>query len=306
MLRASGIEADLALARDVAADATPSDVADSDTYEHLLVRAVTEDGVLWLAPWDRHLPWRYVPAAVRGQGAIVLRADRTAPLFERIPEEGGVSDRHRIRVRATVGRDGAGTVTATETLEGASAVRWRAALSEMPSHERDGRFEREYVARLVEGAVVRNLSVQALEDPEAPLVLEYEFAAPRLARAGGGGLELRPLFPMVLGPDYAPLPSRTVPMALLEQVDTEVEITVVLPAGARPGLPPSVRQRAPLTRFEAESRLADGGLRLKRRLRVSPGRVAPGEYARFAEFCRAVDRFETSEIRIDLPEATGR
>ncbi len=300
MLRVAGIDADLALARDVAADATRSDVADADTYEHFLVRAETEEGVQWLAPWDRHLPWGYLPAAVRGQKALVLGADRRGEhLFERIPDDPEGSERHRIRARATLAANGGGVVAVKETLYGAGGVRWRAALSEMPAHERDGRFEREYVARLVEGAVVRSLEVQGLDDPDGPLVLEYEFEAPRLARATGGGLELRPLFPMVVGPDYAPLPARTVTLALLEQVDTEVEITVVLPPGSRPGIAPSVRERAPLARFEGDSRHTDGQLVLRRRLRVSPGRVTPREYGTFAAFCRAVDRFETSEIRIE-------
>jgi hypothetical protein len=170
----------------------------------------------------------------------------------------------------------------------------------MPVDDRKARFEQEYVGRLIEGATLQSLDVRGLDDPDAPLVLSYEFEAARLARPVGSALELRALYPMVLGPDYAPLSARRVPLAIPESVDLDVSLEFELPRGARPGVPPPAHTTARFGRFETRARAGHGTLVLERRLEVRPGRILPDAYPEFASFCRAVDRAESAEVRIVL------
>jgi hypothetical protein len=112
---------------------------------------------------------------------------------------------------------------------------------------------------------------------------------------------LSTLFPSSLTSQYARLATRRraqiVPSAALD-----VRVTIHAPPGGRVEAPEArtLTGREGMTVAYASEPVADG-LVLTRRVRMHRMRIPPGEYAEFAQLCRATDEQEQREIRVVMP-----
>lgn len=292
-----GVPARLALARSLTADHTASEVADGDTYEHLLVVVGNEPSLTWLYTVERWAPFGYVPPHLRGQPALLLAQGaprRTVP----VAEDG--ADRRVLEVDVALDADGSARFEVVEEVRGAGAVAWREQLESLPPAELDRRFEEEYVARLVPGATLSRVKISGREQHLPAIRLEYAFAVRALGREVRGGRALPPLLATELAQGYARAAERTTLQLVAGALDIDVTLRLRFPAGARrPPLPQDVKLVAALGKrpsYARNHRWDGDALVIERSVRMPAMRIAPNEYGAFARFCREADAAEAREL----------
>jgi tetratricopeptide (TPR) repeat protein len=305
MLGLAGIPSRLALVRSAAADSIPSNMADGDTFEHLLVTYEDTTGPVWLFTVERDAPFGFIPPILRGQPALLLAAGapRTA-----LPRATPGQDLRQLTLDVTLARDGSAHVDALETLRGAGAVSWRGELEGIPKPELNQRFEGDYVARLLPGARLTTLRISGREQEAESLQLQYAFDLHELGRRAGQSWALPPVLATHLSQTYAQLAQRTTDELIPMPLEAEITVRVHLPKGtARPKLPEPVRLQAAIdgrpsftmtTRFDPK---APDTIVIERKIGVPLMRVAKAAYSSFAGFCRMVDLAEAKELLVKLP-----
>jgi tetratricopeptide (TPR) repeat protein len=306
LLGLAGLEADLVLVRSYAADSTVSELPDDDTYANLLVRVRGSQGFLWLYAGQRGAPFGYVPPVLAGMDGLVIASgvrrgdDRVAERVT-VAERSLDDDLRTVEVDVELGRDGNARVSVVETMRGATAVLWREQLEGIPEAELRSRFESAYVARLIPGARLRRLTIAGRENPAQPLVFRYEAEVESLARPSRGGWVVPPIYPAMLGPQYAPVASRTTTQLLATGLALDIAVRIRVPEGAALT---SVPEEASFEALGASATLrverSDDAVSVERRFRLPRMRIEPARYGELARFCRSADEAEASEIRIRM------
>jgi tetratricopeptide (TPR) repeat protein len=299
LMRLAGVPAELALARSYASDATQSEMADGDTYDHLLVRVnlAGDAQSIWLFTVERWAPFGFVPPILRGQPALLMRPGAPAV---RVSDGLLGPDTHDFKLQVALRAQGSARVDVVETLHGSEAVAWRAQLEQIPEAELERKIEQDYVARLLPSASLVSLEITGREQDKPDLKLHYVAEVGSLARPLADGLALSALIPSELAGSYARNAARKTTELIPSAVRTTVEVSVALPAGiAAPAAisPVSLSAKLPGNPSFAESiAIRTDGFTVQRSLMVPRMRVSPSEYPSFAEFCRRVDAVEDREI----------
>ncbi|GAB4209036.1 MAG: hypothetical protein OHK0013_28040 [Sandaracinaceae bacterium] len=295
MLGLAGIDADLAIVRSFAFDATESEVPDDDTYGDLAVRVQGSTGPIWVETGLRRAPFGTLSPLVRGQDALILDAP-----FERtrvtMPED--EVDLRSIDVDLALEADGNARATVTETFRGVGGATWRNELADVPEAQLEDLFERNYVARLLPGARMRSLRITGREDPEQPLVFRYEIEVEDIGRVEGGARLLPPIFPSSLTGSFARLASRE-RTQIVPAVAVDLRMAIHAPPGTRVE-PPEDRtfEGRDGMRLRYTSTPTADGVVVERHVRMHRMRIPPTEYAAFAALCREADEHEQREIRV--------
>ena len=182
MLALAGVPSRLALVRAASNDLTPSNMADGDTYEHLLVTYEDVKGPVWLFTVERDAPFGYIPPLLRGQPALMLTAGAPKKM---VPPGAADADLRQVVFDVTLAKDGSAHVDAVETLRGIGAVTWRSELEAIPAPELNQKFEEEYVGRLLPGAKLTSLYISGREQAAQTTQLQYGFDLNQLGRKVG-------------------------------------------------------------------------------------------------------------------------
>ncbi|MDH5492767.1 MAG: DUF3857 domain-containing protein, partial [Myxococcales bacterium] len=274
------IPSELVIVRGFDVDQTPSELADEDTYTHLILRVQTGSGAgaqapLFLFARERFAPFGFLPPELRGQDGLVLAEG--APRIV-LPAGDPSLDRHRIEAEVHLGARGDARIEVVERHWGMGAMQWRAVFDEIPEALRRERFEQGYVSRLAPGARLVDFEVQALREIEAPLELRYVFEVRAFARAEEGAHRLMSLFPAKLGPQLAALDVRTTTQSISAPTFVETQLRVHA-SGRFDALPAPLRLEGPHgASYQGEARLEGGSVLLERRLVIPRMRVSPAEY----------------------------
>lgn len=297
LLGLAGVPSTLALARSFGADQTPSEVPDSGAYDFLMLRVGEGPGAAWLYTVERGAPYGYVPALLRGQPALLLVPGAERDTVRDASGEG--ADRRALSLDVAMHADGSATIAVVEQVRGGGAVAWRGQLESVAEADLKRRFEEEYVARLIPGARLSELSIEGRDTGGEGLVFRYTIDVDVLGRAVEGGWAIPRLLGMHLASNYAQLSTRTTTQLVAAALDTEVTMRISVPdAASPPEAPPAASLRGPggHAHFEQQARLQDGVLVLHRSARIPPHRVAVEDYPAFARFCREVDAVEAREL----------
>lgn len=302
MLTLAGIESELVLARGLEADHSQATLPDPETYGHLLLRVKTERGPVLLHAGARHAPFGYLPPQVRGERALVVNA--AAEVID-TPAGDLESERHDIELDVTLTPEGQGKLHVRETHRGASAVEWRNDLDAIPQAELETRFEQSYASSVIPGARLTKLAIEAREQPEQPLVFDYEVEVSDLGQRSGAQQRIAGLFPTLLAARFARQGVRSTTQLVAPPLALDVHTRIRLPKGARVlTLPKGGALGHPSkASFSAQAESEPELLQLHRSLRLPVARVSPSDYASFAAFCRGTDAIEASELVLELPSA---
>jgi hypothetical protein len=295
LLELAGLDVELALARSYAGDSTEADLADDDTYQNLVVRIGDAENPTWLHAGSRGAPFGYVPPVLAGMDALVLNesADRV-----RIAERPLEADLRTVEVDVQLADSGGARVSVVETFRGSGAVLWRDQLEGIPEANLEDQFESAYVSSFLPGGRLARLVITGREERESPLVLRYEVELESLARGGQSGLVLPPIYRARLGPQYAPVASRTTAQLIDGGLALDVIVRVRPPDGtAIAAAPGDVSLDGPGgARVRMSSERSEGGIEMRRVFRIPRMRVAPDAYPELARFARAVDEAESAEV----------
>ncbi len=241
---------------------------------------------------ERHAPFGYLPAELRGQPMI-----RLVPGFprEETPRDGAV-DGIAFSGVGELRSDGSAVIELDQSFLGALAIGVRSSIEQIPDEQLRSVVEARLLQRTFPGARLQSLSVVDKDDLDKPLVFRMKIELSDLARRRGDALAIRPPVPVKLGPS-ATLEARQTPLLMAEALHSEVRVTLRLPAGVKV----SVQQKE-LRDGERFVRVADStdgtSVTLSRIVDVPAGRVQPEQYARFREFSLAADELLGREILV--------
>jgi cellulose synthase operon protein C len=293
LLDLAGVRSKLALVKSIWDDATPSELAEPEVYDNLLV--LVEPSSTWLSTADRFAPFGYIPQLFRGQSAIFLQAG--ARMGEVRPSNPG-EDRQSVALDVQMRADGSATVRATEQYWGEGAVAWRQRLQAIPSAELEKRFEQDHLPSVMPGAVLKSMEIAGRENPALPLQLDYTFDVNAAGRRSGDFWALAAIWPIRFSASYAQRSKRDTTALIAPAVDRELSMRVTLPAGLSfVRLPGKASVKGPTgTEFSQGYRRDGKTVLIEQRIRVPLVRVNPAAYAPFADFCRAADQAQANEI----------
>ncbi len=299
MLTLAGVESELLLARGAEADHSEAALPDPETFGYLLLRVQTEKGPILLHAGARHAPFGFLPPQLRGEKALLVNARADLTETPKIDLE---RELRTVEIAVELSSEGKGEVHVREIHRGASAVEWRNDLDSIPAAELESRFQQSYAAKVIPGARLTRLALQAREDPEAPFVLDYELEVDDLGQRSGNQLRIAGLFPTLLAAHYARQGSRSTTELVAPPQAADIRVTYSLPKGARVVALPKggVLHHPTLASFTSRAEPRERQVELTRSLRVPIARVTPADYPAFATFCRSADALEGSELVIDL------
>ncbi len=207
-----------------------------------------------------------------------------------------------MEVDLDLNRDGGARLSVVETFHGSGAVLWREQLERIPEAQLEQQFESAYVASLVPGARLTRLTISGRENADQPVVLRYDVEVSSLARRGQGGWVIPSLYRASLGPQFAPLASRTTTELVAAGLAVDLTMHVSIPEGATIVSSPrdGTLEGAHGSRVELGAEAEGEGLSIHRSYRIPRMRVTADEYGRFAAFCRAADEAENAEIAVHM------
>ncbi len=295
LLRLVGIDSELAVVRNRLATPPVGPMSEVEQYDALVLRVVTDQGVRWMTVRDKFAPFGYVPAEWRDQPAIRL--------VEGMPRDRvlapGAIDRVAYQGRADVHEDGSALLDLTLSFDGNRAIAWRTALDQVPQAKLYDFIERELVAPSFDGGHVREMSAEAADDLDRPLVMHLRVEVPDLAKPVGAGLALRPPFAPNLG-QLAALPSRRTPLLRRTSWRAEIHLHVVLPPSTRPPARLPVGRAHDGDAFvEVKDVVSGHAIDFDRVIDLPSGRVQPGaDYASWQNFVREADSLISRDVLV--------
>lgn len=298
LLNQCGIPAKLALVRGLH-ERQPGELADSSLFDSVVLVLESESGgePLVVSVGNRDGSWRWIPASLRGQQAVVL-----ADGFPRVtvPDSGPTTDARRFRVNVAMGQGGAATLQVAEQHSGLAGATWRQTFRRVPEAELDRLMKENYVGRIFPGAQVTSLEIPNAGAREEPLEMTYTAELPRFGRPTGGGVLVPNVFAVDLAQALAQRASRTTTLGVgnrATEVVTRIE-GVASPEQTVARLPAVALEGFGGSRYTREARVENGVVVITRKLVVPETNVPASDYEAFARFCRAVTEAEMVEIPV--------
>ena len=334
LLQAAGIPCELWLVRPKNAPQLEGPLPDLTAYTDVVIAVAPGRGpggqpLLFLEPSLRHTTSGYVRPMLRGAKALLVPEPPSAPRLPsasfaevQLPDDGGsppawrrgdlladrdlmarqvvLTDGRRLDMTLTLAADGspAGEVTVREQLTGSAAIEWREHAENQSQDKLRQELEQRALGFFFPGASLLDLKYGPIENDDEPLVVEYRFQAPQLARKraekGAQELVLPAPFPSLFSRTYVRVASRSTPLFVHPVAPTVLSATYVLPARVR------VAQLAPpvevseFGRFSQRATASESGDRITLQIELSLplARIAPDRFAAFADFARRIDSAE--------------
>lgn len=334
LLAAAGIPAESWLVRPRSAPDLSGPLPEILAFSELLIAVAPGRGegggpLLWLDPMFRHLPSGYVRPLLRSARAVrFVEGPELPPVQQaqftevRLPPEGGatavfkdpalatraaaLADSRHLDMRVQLGADGGGEVTVKERLTGWPALEWREQVENISEDKLRQQLEQRALGFYFPGATLIDLKYGPMDDDGSPLVVEYRFHAPQLARRRAEGaqreLVLPAPYPLLLSRNYISVPRRQTPMLLHYVLPTTLDAEVALPQGAQVQALTKPIELQGFGRFVQRASAEGKTLRLHSETAVPLLRVLPERYPAFVEFATRLDAAEEAVAIIAVPQ----
>ena len=334
LLQAAGIPCELWLVRPKNAPQLEGPLPDLTAYAEVVIAVAPGRGpggqpLLFLEPSLRHTTSGYVRPMLRGAKALRVPEPPSAPRLPsasfaevQLPEDGGapaawrrgellndrelmarqavLTDGRRLDMTITLASDGSpgGEVTVREQLSGSAAIEWREHAENQSQDKLRQELEQRALGFFFPGASLLDLKYGPIENDDEPLVVEYRFQAPQLARRraekGAQELVLPAPFPSLFSRNYVRIASRSMPLFVHPVAPTVLSATYVLPPRVR------VAQLAPpvevgeFGKFSQRATASESGDRITLQIELSLPltRIPPERFPAFADFARRIDSAE--------------
>jgi hypothetical protein len=308
LCRLAGIDARLGIVQNRLSPPPAGPFSQALKFTEPAVRLATERGPRWLTVGERFAPYGYLPSFLRGQPAVLLdlsepwTRDEPLPIVTERTEAAGTEDRIATVGTAKLRADGSAELRLKQRYHGKYAVVLRSRLSKVRQARLQDVVEAEVLGLALPGARLTELSVDELDDLDAPVGLTMTIEAPAFAKPGDGVLAITAPFVPRLGA-LAELPERETPLYLAEKVATDlsVRLTVELPKASS-----VVTKLEPASHdndgrhVKNQDRLDGGKLVLHRTISVPAGRVQASQYPAFRTFILAADAALHRRVRVKL------
>jgi len=295
VLRALGVQAHLAVAREFARDPTPSPFPRFDEHSFPLLHVEHGGKTFWIDASAREIPFGALSPAVAGAPAILVPLPGEEPRRVELPPEDPAEARSVV-LRLELRPGGAASAEGVEEYRGYEAGAYRASLARVDAAQRRQAVE-QAMARSFRGAALDSLSFEGEGDLDAPLRVRWRLQAPGWARAEEGRLLADvPIQPPRLAARFAQRGTRETPLLIPASEELRSRIEVQVPAGYQAVPAPPLERAGPFGSFRREERVENGRLLRLDRYRLERGRIAPADFAAFLTFAISVDEAQAAPM----------
>ncbi len=303
LVRLAGVDARHAMVQDRLRPPAIGPISEAELFTEVAVAIPDgKGGEVWTLVDDKYAPFGYMPSSMRGQPAVILRPDLPRVKTGSAGPPDGVSHTGKVTLNA----DGSGKLSIKQSYSGRLAILLREQIQKIADDERlKVAIESQLLPEGLPGARVISVTVNNLEDLDAPLELQLELEVTALARRDGATLIMSPPFASAVRLSaLAALDKRETPLMLPPQLALrlEVKLSIELPKGAK-----LEGTLAPLTgenegrAYKVADRPDGAGVLLDRVIDIPAGRVPPADYATFVKFARAADEAFHRDLTVRLP-----
>jgi transglutaminase-like putative cysteine protease/Tfp pilus assembly protein PilF len=294
LLRAAGIDADIALVRTRRLGDISERAASISIFNHAVAYLPQYD--LWLDGTAEYAGSRELPLEDQGAMALTVAADGSAQL-RRIPVTTAEQNYTRRTVQARIGPNGVIHFSGSAYIRGEDAPGLRREY-EVAERQRDA--FRDHLAEIFPSVRVEDVQVDGANDLEQDITVNFRGALDTFR--GRQALSLAASWmPRSYVQTLAPLASREEPLLLPAPWTTEEEIHFALPAGATvQSLPGNTLLETPFgsaaLRFEQRGR----EVVIRTSVQFRKVRISTAEYAAFRDFCDQIERAFRGEVKVGL------
>ncbi len=287
LLRTVGIDATLVILRTQLRGDFHSSIASLAPFDHAIAYVPSLD--LYLDGTADGTGTRELP--VMDRGALALRIHEGEPVLIRLPESGKVEDLVERRITVQLEASGAGQVDLDISVRGGPAPEWRHRYeAESTRRERLSAELAEEFSGLVIAPGPTAIQAAGLDDIERDVSLTVHARAEQVARREGPYLSLAVTPSLRLTPSLASQSRRKQDLRLLGPPRLSDVFEIRLPAGTRVvSAPNAISRSGPFGSYSLQVRETQGRVVVQTDLRLTGGRIHPGDYPAFQRFCAEVD-----------------
>jgi len=300
LLRAAGIEAQLALVRTRSLGAIAATPASIAVFDHAIVYVPKYD--LWLDGTAEYAV-RELPLEDQGALALTVGLDGTAQL-RHTPMSRAADNYTRHVIEARLTNDGMVRFTGSTAARGEDAPGLRQELSvreqQLDSWRRD-------LAQLFPSVQVYSITVHDVDwaaEEQADQGINVDFRGDLSSLRQKRTVSLSSTWmPRSYAAALAPSSSRSQDLVLFAPWTTEEEIHIALPAGARvTDLPHDRSVTTSFGSLKLRYRKLPGSILVQSRVEFDKARIAASDYPAFRDFCLTAERSFRDEIKVELPQ----
>ena len=298
----AGIDSELYLAKNKYQHPDEFPVGEFGKYRSPLLRVtLSDDEAVWLSPSHPDAMFNAVSLSSVGQPAVCISCEE--PKRRTVDENGFRASHRQIDVKGKL--DEAGTLSGrmTITLNGIRATSVRASLRGTPQKTARRKFMDRIVNSIVDGSTLKSFEIRREDEEDTPLVVELKFERPNFARQDADGVLRiqRPLFREPVASGYAKLRSRTRPLMIGAQRETNYTLEMELPEG----MEASIESRSgewslddEWGEFSRRVTIEEGALEIDSSLMLPIQRISTETYPAFRKWAIGVER--SSRLQVTL------
>lgn len=306
LLRALDIPVNYAVVKNRLAPVAPGPMSEAEAYNVPLLHVGTGPSAVWLALQERYAPFGYVPVEARGMPGHELAVEGQKPV---VLPAGGDQDRLEYEGTVEIGERGMARINLRQRFIGKYAMQLRAGLKQLPEGRLREVVESRLLGQALPGAELVDFSFDAVEDVEAPLVLQMQAVVGHFAEQRAEGLVIEPpLMPRLTR--LSALPARQTPLLIGEAMHQSSRLTFQLPKNTHVWGTSEGKLEYGEHHVVSRDKVQGDTLVLEREVSIAAGRVAPEDYPGFAKFTRDAEQLLSQPIvlRRDAaaPAARGR
>lgn len=296
LMRAEGIEAELALIRTSKLGDVSPGATSLSMFDHAVVYVPKYD--LWLDGTAQYAGFHELPLDDQGAMALTVNLNGKATL-RRIPVTSPMDNYTRRVVRAEVQTDGKIVFSGTALTRGEDAPGLRKEYV-VPERQRD--TLRANLAQVYPTVQISTIHVKGADDLQHDVDVNFSGSLDQFA--GNTTISLVPSWlPHRYVNSLAPLASRTEELQLPAPWTTQEELHFVVPAGAAfDKVPADWSAETPFGSASIHYQRDGAELVVATSVQFRKLRIAPIEYAAFRQFCVDIEEAFHEEITVQLPQ----
>lgn len=276
-------------------------------FTHLLLSAAGPAGEIWLDPSVEVAPFRMIPATLRGQPALLLRAQPSADAAQSswtaIPAELPFAASQHVMVNATLGRDGTLSANVHYALRGDNELLLRVAFHQTPREKWQGLAQLLAYSDGFRGAVA-DVTASDPASTREPFTLEYQITQPAFVDWTKQPVRIPALLPLVGLPELPARPAAGAaapPIELGTPLDIEARATLRLPPRTLAHAPAGTSVHRDYAVYTSSYAAQGSTLRAARRVRFLLREIPAARIADYSAFTRAVQNDESQLFTLERP-----
>jgi len=269
----------------------------SRIYTYPLIGVKTENQkTLWMDPTNQYNPPGVIYPFLQNMKALDVTSPKNTDPFSQAPTSQKKPLQKSILLQLFLDKNGDLKGSGTETITTSQAANYRQLLNSL-SPARQKKVMEAGLGKYFSGAMLSKVKIEALEDPDKPLVLKYQMQVPGFACRLEDTLVIQGgFYPYRLAASLISKEVRKSPLLLGDETNTRTRVELHFPKGTMLSKKVDLSLQAPLSNFNYRVTTGKNSLVIEKSLQVKSGRVTPSKYPKFREFCLKVDQQDVGEF----------